>query len=116
MPAGWLAARRGAPATPWPGHRDAAARRHADRHQPGSAPLGPGHHRPLREGGSGQAAPGCPALAGSDPVSALGEAAADYLALRRSLGHKLADAPRILPRFVAYRIHAGAQTATIAAA
>jgi len=35
-------------------------------------------------------------------VSALSDAAEDYLALRRSLGHDLADARRLLPRFVAY--------------
>jgi integrase len=35
-------------------------------------------------------------------VSALSRAAGDYLALRHSLGHKLADAERLLPRFVAW--------------
>lgn len=35
-------------------------------------------------------------------MSALGRAAEDYLTLRHSLGHKLADAERLLPRFVAY--------------
>jgi integrase len=49
-------------------------------------------------------------------VTPLGQAAADYLALRRSLGHKLADAGRLLPRFVAYLDQAGAQTVTVEAA
>jgi integrase/recombinase XerD len=49
-------------------------------------------------------------------VSALGEAAADYLTLRRSLGHKLDDAARLLPRFVDYLDQAEAQTVTIEAA
>jgi hypothetical protein len=33
-------------------------------------------------------------------VTALSRAAEDYLALRHSLGHKLADAERLLPRFI----------------
>jgi len=49
-------------------------------------------------------------------VSALSQAAGDYLALRRSLGHKLADAGRLLPRFVAYLDQSGAQTVTVEAA
>ena len=42
------------------------------------------------------------ALAGSSTMSTLSQAAENYLALRRSLGHDLADAHRLLPRFVAY--------------
>ncbi len=49
-------------------------------------------------------------------MSALGEIAEDYLALRRSLGHDLADAHRLLPRFVAYLDAIGAPTVTIEAA
>jgi integrase/recombinase XerD len=49
-------------------------------------------------------------------VTPLGQAAEDYLALRRSLGHKLADAGRLLPRFVACLDQAGARTVTIEAA
>ncbi len=49
-------------------------------------------------------------------MSGLSEAAEDYLRLRRSLGHDLADAHRLLPRFVAYLDAAGAETVTIAAA
>jgi integrase len=49
-------------------------------------------------------------------VTPLGQAAEDYLALRRSLGHKLADAGRLLPRFVAFLDQAGARTVTIEAA
>lgn len=49
-------------------------------------------------------------------MSALSTAAEDYLALRRSLGHDLADAHRLLPRFVAYLDAIGAPTVTIEAA
>jgi integrase len=55
-------------------------------------------------------------VAGSAGVTALAEAAADYLALRRRLGHDLADAHRLLPRFVAYLDDIGADTVTIEAA
>lgn len=55
-------------------------------------------------------------MAGSGAVSALAEAAEQYLRLRRSLGHDLADAHRLLPRFVAYLDGIGASTVTIAAA
>jgi len=40
----------------------------------------------------------------------------DYLKLRRSLGHKLADAHRLLPRFVAYLDEHGVEFVTIEAA
>lgn len=49
-------------------------------------------------------------------MSALAEAAADYLALRRRLGHDLADARRLLPRFVDYLDQSGASTITVAVA
>jgi len=49
-------------------------------------------------------------------VTALADAAADYLALRRRLGHDLADAHRLLPRFVAYLDDIGAATVTVEAA
>ena len=49
-------------------------------------------------------------------MSALWEAAQDYLQLRRRLGHKLAEANRLLPRFVAYLDSIGASTVTIEAA
>lgn len=49
-------------------------------------------------------------------MTALTDAAADYLALRRRLGHDLADAHRLLPRFVAYLDDIGAATVTIEAA
>ena len=55
-------------------------------------------------------------MARGDPMSALGQAAEEYLALRRSLGHQLADATRLLPRFVSYLDRAGAETVTIEAA
>lgn len=49
-------------------------------------------------------------------MSPLAQEAADYLALRQRLGHDLADAHRLLPRFVAYLDEIGASTVTIAAA
>ena len=49
-------------------------------------------------------------------MSALSEAAEEYLRLRRSLGHDLADAHRLLPRFIAYLDGIGAPTVTIATA
>jgi len=49
-------------------------------------------------------------------VSALGRAAEDYLTLRHSLGHKLADAERLLPRFVAYLDRESIPAVTIEAA
>ncbi|MHB1787716.1 MAG: tyrosine-type recombinase/integrase [Acidimicrobiales bacterium] len=49
-------------------------------------------------------------------MSALAQAADDYLRLRRALGHDLADAQRLLPRFVAYLDAIGAPTVTVDAA
>jgi len=47
-------------------------------------------------------------------MSALSASAEQYLRLRRSLGHDLADAHRLLPRFVAYLDDIGATTVTVA--
>lgn len=49
-------------------------------------------------------------------MSALADAAAEYLQLRRLLGHNLDEAHRLLPRFVAYLDSIGASTVTINAA
>ncbi|MDA8040008.1 MAG: tyrosine-type recombinase/integrase [Actinomycetota bacterium] len=49
-------------------------------------------------------------------MSVLAQAADDYLQLRRSLGHDLADARRLLPGFVAHLDAIGAPTVTIDAA
>jgi len=46
-------------------------------------------------------------------VSALAEAVADYLELRRSFGYKLDEAGRLLPRFVVYLDSVGADVVTI---
>ncbi len=46
-------------------------------------------------------------------MSPLAEMAADYLRLRRALGHDLADAGRLLPHFVAYMETIGAATITV---
>jgi integrase/recombinase XerD len=54
-------------------------------------------------------------MAGNDPMSALGVALDDYLALRRGLGHRLAGAGRLLPRFVAWMDATGQTTVTVAA-
>jgi integrase/recombinase XerD len=50
------------------------------------------------------------------PEQALEQALADYLGLRRSLGHELAEAGRLLPRFLAYLRARGSGTVTIEAA
>ena len=49
-------------------------------------------------------------------MTALSQTADDYLRLRRALGHKLADAGRLLPRLVAYLESIGLETITIEAA
>lgn len=49
-------------------------------------------------------------------MSALEQALADYLQLRRSLGHELAEAGWLLPGFVAYLDAHGSRTVTIEAA
>jgi integrase/recombinase XerD len=49
-------------------------------------------------------------------MSALEQSLADYLRLRRSLGHELAEASWLLPGFVAYLDARGARTVTIDAA
>ena len=49
-------------------------------------------------------------------TAAFEQALADYLALRRRLGHKLADAERVLDRFVVFLDFIGAETVTLEAA
>ena len=49
-------------------------------------------------------------------MTALRPALCDYLELRNGLGHELADAARLLPRFVSYLEQTGQSTVTIAAA
>jgi integrase len=49
-------------------------------------------------------------------MSTLAERADEYLQLRRALGHELAEAVRLLPRFVAYLDAIGATTVTVDAA
>ena len=49
-------------------------------------------------------------------MSDLSGQAGDYLRLRRALGHKLDDAHRLLPRFVAYLDTIGAESVTVEAA
>jgi integrase len=49
-------------------------------------------------------------------VSTWAGRAAEYLRIRRMLGHELAEAVRLLPRFVAYLDHAGAEVITVEAA
>ncbi len=46
-------------------------------------------------------------------MSAVGDAAGDYLQLRRALGHKLDDAGRQLAKFVSYLDDIGAETVTV---
>ena len=89
---------------------------HDHRGEPGAAASRSGHHRHLRQGGLRRLAHGCPALAGSGAMSALADAARDYLRLRNSLGHDLAEYHRELPRFVAFLEAEGLPTVTVAAA
>lgn len=49
-------------------------------------------------------------------MSALGSAAADYLAVRRALGYKLDNDERLLASFVAYLDSLGIEIVTVAAA
>jgi integrase/recombinase XerD len=49
-------------------------------------------------------------------MSAWAGRAAEYLRIRRMLGHELAEAARLLPRFVAYLDHTGAEVITVEAA
>jgi len=49
-------------------------------------------------------------------MTALAQHLDDYLQLRRTLGHKLADAHRLLPRFVTYLDEHDAEFVTIEAA
>jgi integrase/recombinase XerD len=53
---------------------------------------------------------------GGGTVNGLEQSLADYLQLRRSLGHRLADAGRLLPSFVALLDDRGLSTVTLAAA
>jgi integrase len=55
-------------------------------------------------------------MAGSRAMSGLGQDLEDYLRLRRSLGHELAEARWLLPGFVAYLDTQGLPTVTIEAA
>jgi integrase len=49
-------------------------------------------------------------------MTALAERAAEYLRIRRALGHRMAEAARLLPRFVAHLEAAGLETVTVEAA
>lgn len=49
-------------------------------------------------------------------MSPLAQAVQDYLAVRRSLGHRLSDAGRVLPRFAGYLESIGAEFVTVEAA
>jgi integrase/recombinase XerD len=55
-------------------------------------------------------------VAGEPAVSALADAAAEYIALRQALGFKLAVSARLLPDFVAFADRRGASTVTVALA
>jgi len=55
-------------------------------------------------------------VAGGRAMSALAGRAEEYLRIRRMLGHELAEAARLLPRFVAYLDGIGAEVITVEAA
>src|SRR5260370_26120935 len=107
----------GAPsAAPCARSRHAAPRGGAARDRPGAPPPGSGQHGGIRQGGPRRPAHCRPVLAGGRAMSDLSGHAGDYLRLRRALGHKLDDAHRLLPRFVAYLDSIGAETVTVEAA
>ncbi len=70
----------------------------------GSATSGPADHRALRQGRHRRAAPARPPLAGigGRGMTALRQALADYLRVRRALGAKLDRAEKLLTQFLAY--------------
>jgi integrase len=55
-------------------------------------------------------------MARSQPVTPLRQALNDYLALRQGLGHRMADAARLLPSLVSFLEQEGLSTVTIEAA
>jgi integrase len=55
-------------------------------------------------------------VAGGGSVSALKQAMTDYLDLRHSLGHEVADVGWLLPSFVTYLVEHGLSTVTVQAA
>ena len=116
VPAGGPATGGAAPAAACAGSRTAPPGRRAGRDQPGASPPGPGHHGPVCQGRPEHAAARRPALAGNSPVTALEQYLADYLQLRHSLGHQLAEAGWLLPGFVAHLDACGLPTVTIEAA
>ncbi len=93
LPASRAAPGRAASAASRVGGRAAASRRRLDRDRSGLAASGSGHHRLVCQGRSGHAARRRSAVAdGGGTVTRLEQSLADYLQLRRSLGHQLADA------------------------
>ena len=108
--------RRSPPSAPCARLRAASARSHPGRGEPGPSAPGSGDDGHLCEGRSRLSSERGAALARCNTVSALAKSAEDYLSLRRSLGHDLAEAHRLLPRFVAYLDGIGATTVTIEAA
>jgi integrase/recombinase XerD len=105
-----------APAAARTCRRNAAARRRADGDRPGASTPGPRHDRALCEGRLHRPARGRAALARTGSVTGLREELEDYLQLRRSLGHQMAEAAWLLPDFVAFMEARGQTTVTIAAA
>src|SRR5581483_8880604 len=105
-----------APAASCPGRRDAAPGRRADGDRAGAAAPGPGHDRALCQGRLHRAARGRAPLARRRVMTDLRQAIADYLRLRRSLGHQMAEAAYLLADFAAFMDQRGEHAVTIAAA
>ena len=105
---------RRAPAPPQPGNPDAGSRGVARRGRPGPAARQGGDDRDLREGRPSCAGCTRPALAGGRGMSgrALAAALAEYLAVRRCLGFKLARDGLLLDQFVGFCERAGASRVT----
>ena len=107
--------RRGlrAPAAALRGHGDAAGRGVASRGRPGAAAPAAAVHGDLRQNGRPRApGAGAPLAGRRRGMSALSQAVADYLAVRRSLGYKFARPETLLGQFTAYLEQAGAATVT----
>ena len=84
------------------GHRAARCRRRAPRDRPAAAAPPPPDDGALCQGRLRRAGERRPALARSPVMSVLGDILDEYLALRRSVGFKLAEPARVLPDFVAF--------------
>ena len=102
-----------APVAPHGRNRPAAPRRRTGRDRPAAAPPRPADDGDLYQGRPGRAGDAGAPVAGEPGMSALRQAAEQYLALRRALGFKLTAQGYLLLDFLAYAERAGADTVTV---